>query len=332
MSPHAGSDLLVSRTGFRSINFENRDGRARGDLGFIERTQLEVTRAVSPTYVQVAAVRLDGILVAHAKTRPMTAVWHRDRIDSQNRYLYLFVTKGTIEVDGGENSVIASSEGICIVAPGSAEVTLDVKGDSDIVFFSFDRTQVAPVVSRRPLTAHPPQDSLVFRTAYTYLRTLAHSPEPSDERSTDVLRSLTLGVAHALVVESTPREVADDLVSRARQVIVSHYRSSRFAVDDIARELRVSRRSIERACADQGVKLADLLRLQRTERARELLSEQPQLSLNAVADESGFTSAEVMRRAFRRYFDASPAQIRSTLIAPAADSAGPIPAAGQRIG
>nr|WP_244964317.1 helix-turn-helix domain-containing protein [Pseudoclavibacter helvolus] len=111
------------------------------------------------------------------------------------------------------------------------------------------------------------------------------------------------------------RSGARESIRRARGASLSGDRGERppsasFTANDVARELGVVRRTLDRAYAREGLSISDKLRLQRARRARQLLIRHPSLSLRDIAEQSGFSSPQVMRRALDRYYEAAPAAIR----------------------
>lgn len=271
---------------------------------------LELTSQSTPSNTRIKGLRFNAYLIARVHTTALAVSWSRMRLPARRRFLYIFVGKGTVEVKGDAKTISAPEGGLGIIFPGSSEAVINIRSDAELVFFSFDMNEIRPLEIKSSSPSNLRAESPVFRAAYAYLCGVAHSPENAEIGSTQVLRELTREVARAISLEVLSGVQSLDTLTHAQQIIERRFRSVSFTIEDLALEIGLSRRSLERACADQGLSLADELRTRRTHHAFHLLPEQPYLPLQEIATQSGFGSTEVMRRAFLRYYGDSPAAIR----------------------
>lgn len=315
MADHSLLEFMHNReasVAYRRFDSEFRGERRRSHGEFLDSSGIEILDYAKPAYARLKAIRFDAFLAAHVQSRPMTVSWSRERMTARRRLMYIFVNKGTVEIRERGRSVSPLSGGVGVVFPGSGEVVVETTSDTEVLYFTFDASEIFPLKlepdSLRTLSAGSP----VFRVAYSFLCGAVHAPDCGDVTSAYVLRELTRDVARALALESSLAAPSLDTVERVRQVIERRYRSAAFTPEALAGELGLSRRSLERACAEKGFSIAEEVRAHRSRHALHLLLEQPELTLHEVAAASGFSSAEVMRRAFWRYYRSSPSAVRRT--------------------
>jgi len=96
---------------------------------------------------------------------------------------------------------------------------------------------------------------------------------------------------------------------RARAVIVEHYDGTRPAMEEVARRLGISERSLRRRLHDEGKSFADVVDDALAELARHLLHD-PSLTIQEVADRLGFSEPSAFHRAFKRWTGLTPGQVR----------------------
>ena len=101
----------------------------------------------------------------------------------------------------------------------------------------------------------------------------------------------------------TPQEA---FVTRLRR----HRERQRVSIDDIARRLATSPRSLQRRLRDEGVTFADLVRRTREDLARRYLKD-PGLTVTEVAYLLGFSEASAFSRAFRAWTGRTPGEFRT---------------------
>lgn len=271
-----------------------------------------------PSATRVRGARFAGYLIAHARTGLRQSgeadgtniVWSRLSGSARLRCVFVFVARGELEIRSAGAQFTSKSARLALVAPGADPVSFKVSPGSEIVFFSFDASEIEPVSLEAESVKELPEHSLVFRAAYSYLVAAASSPPPNHPGSLDVFRSLTRDVARSMAMEVSSRGEVRDLVERAREAMVRHHRSAAFTPDQLARELGVSRRSLERAFARRGMSVSDELRRVRATHALRLLETEVDMPIEHVAATCGFRSQENLRRAVVKFFGAPPTVLR----------------------
>ena len=159
----------------------------------------------------------------------------------------------------------------------------------------------APTLSSIPLTSQ----EAGYRAAEILDRALRGDLCPDE--MPDVSYTGTLVTERASTAVSRTR---DALVRRCRDLLAANF-ASRLRVADLARQLHVSRRTLEtRFRAVTGTTItAEILRL-RLDHAKILLA-QPELSQEKVALACGFCDASHLGAAFRRHLGCSPSAFRA---------------------
>src|SRR5690606_11850407 len=100
----------------------------------------------------------------------------------------------------------------------------------------------------------------------------------------------------------------DPIVSRARKLMNSTDRGF-LAAEAVALQLKVSPRTLKRRLAEQGTSYSELLDTLRQERAA-LLLEDPELSVQEIADLVGYSDTANFTRAFKRWTGLTPQAFR----------------------
>jgi AraC-like DNA-binding protein len=102
----------------------------------------------------------------------------------------------------------------------------------------------------------------------------------------------------------------DEILERVRQLVLRQEGGCR-SVEEIARAIHVSPRTMKRRLASHDLTYSVVLEQQRRERAFLLLRSRS-LSLEAIAERLGYSDVANFRRAFRRWTGSSPAAYRRT--------------------
>lgn len=306
-------DRLPGRTSFDEFNagdYVIDGGRfSRGDE-FVEVMGLRVTGVPASARMRARALRLDAYSIAYVSTTPMTFVWSRVEPAARSRYMYLFVDHGDVEIRGSGAVSSAPSGGIAVVLPGGDEVTITASTSAQMIFFIFDESQVQPLsLSGRGLAALPAH-SPVFRASYTCLAGVVQTEATAGAGSVNVLRELTREVARALMLESSHDRRHTDIADHALQLIDRRYRTPHFSPTELAQELGVSRRTVDRALAGRDTTAAGEIRNRRSRHAYDLIVSQPRTDMSAIAAESGFASTTLLRRAILSQYGVTPAALR----------------------
>lgn len=305
-------------TSYQTFDFIMNAEVAAAGHPVLESSGLRVVEFAPPGFARVRVIRFAAFIAALVRTHPATVKWPRERPSARQRCLYILVNRGRVEIRGMKDSVVASGGEVGIVPPGEGEISMQADSAAEFIYFSFVMNEIRPLELEND-SLRVVRDSALFRASYSYLTGAVQSPEYGLVGSSRILRELTREVARALVLESSMPLPTSDPVVLVKQVIERGYRSPSFTALSIAAELGVSRRSLERACAEQGIRMAEEIHKRRASHALQLLLEQPLLSLKDVSAASGFHSSEAMRRAFRSRYQSSPTVLRATAASAASD-------------
>jgi AraC-like DNA-binding protein len=135
-----------------------------------------------------------------------------------------------------------------------------------------------------------------------------------DARTLDLRLTTPDRAALRLAQEACERQLAelgledDSLALRVRKLALSSERIR--SVEDVARALHLSTRTLKRRLSAERTSFTDLVELERRERAFQLL-EKPNLGLDEIAGRLHYSSAASFARAFRRWTGQAPAQYRA---------------------
>lgn len=255
--------------------------------------------------LRIQAVRFNWCLIVHAVSGPFVVDWARDRVNARNRGVFLFVNRGAIEITGPGARWSADGGGLHIIFPTTDPIRVRADTDVELIFFSFDMSEIEPVVLSAETVGDVAPTSTVFRAAYAYLHAAAfETPDAHDDEDPGILRSLTRDIARSLVLAATSTLPGAGLVSAAQARIGQEYRDPRFSPTRLAQHLAVSRSTLERAFRARGLRVAKEIRRHRTRHAMALLASGPDLGLDLVAAASGFGSRSALRRAFEDVYGA----------------------------
>jgi LacI family transcriptional regulator len=174
----------------------------------------------------------------------------------------------------------------------------------DVAVVGVDNDPIACEASHPTLTTVARNDERIGYQAAKLLDQLMSGKRPS--RSTVLVPPV--GVVSR---DSTDMVAVDDpKLSQAVQFIRQHL-SEPFNVDDLLRQVAVSRRWLEYRFRDRfGRSPHDYISEARVERAKRLLEQTPKLHLNEIAKISGFTDSRNLRLVFHRQTGMTPAEYR----------------------
>jgi AraC-like DNA-binding protein len=102
-------------------------------------------------------------------------------------------------------------------------------------------------------------------------------------------------------------ERGNDMAARVRTVLATLMRDGVCDVSGLAKALHLSRRSLERALAEEGTSARALIEAERKQLALTWL---PELSVDEVATRLGYSDARAFARAFKRWTGKAPGAIR----------------------
>lgn len=226
----------------------------------------------------------------------------------------VFIEHGKLEVaesDTQQERAFGDGEFV-FLAPRDLTVQLSCTEPTELLWFSFQSPEALERVAaeHRVNSLHDAElKSPVLRGAHAALSEIANETDVVPPHELASLRSFTRDIARTVVSEIFS-SLTEDLLESARGVVLRRATDVGFDVPALADALGTSRRTIERAGAAEGWYPAREIRAVRAKRARLLLTEQPNLSLAAVAAASGFGSVDSMRRTLQRAFGLKPNEVR----------------------
>lgn len=279
-------------------------------MRFVEGTGLEVLRGDART-LRLQTLRFSTFLIAHVKVDAFRVRWPRRRPSSQSRFLFLFISQGSVELRGDARRVASPEGGLCLVFPGTEPVEIETIASSELVAFSFDAKEIAPLTLRPEDIGVLTPRSTIIRACYAYLRSIVTADADPSAENTAVLRSLTRNVAGALGAEAIRYHPRGDHFAYAQQVIGEMSSDPRFAADALAAKCGISRRTLNRLYQRNGTQVAKEIRRARSQSAMELLVSYPDIDLCQIARLSGFGSEHTLTRSFQELFGVTPSAVRS---------------------
>lgn len=297
---------------YSSVSYATRGTEQIGDPSTLNLTDLDLQSLSSDSASRIRVVQFDTHALGFGQGRGIRATWNRNGPSSHQSLLFVLVRLRKVNLADSTGTLALGPEDIALVSPSSGAVSWVAEDSVELVCITLDPGTAAASQEIVPARKLPPRTAM-FRATYALLASATQGAPDADAAEIALLHELTLNSAQALVQASLPNLADDDTAGRALEILETRFHSALFSIDDVARELQTSRRTLERAAALRGVRLSDELSLLRTRHALTLLTERPELSVTDVAASSGFGSAEVMRRAFQRHFQRSPAQIRDGL-------------------
>ncbi len=105
-------------------------------------------------------------------------------------------------------------------------------------------------------------------------------------------------------------EVAESVVDEARREVARQMELGTCTLENVARGLKVSPRSLQRQLRDQGATFGDLVDGWRRERALALVTH-TRLPLSEVSEALGYSEQSVFTKAFRRWYGGTPLRCRA---------------------
>ncbi len=105
----------------------------------------------------------------------------------------------------------------------------------------------------------------------------------------------------------------DDFISRVSEVLHEHLGAEMGTQNDVARQLGMSRRTLQRRLEEHGYSYTELRDEVREQQARELLAE-PDRTIRSIAHELGYNQVSSFHRAFKRWTGRTPLEARERMI------------------
>lgn len=203
-------------------------------------------------------------------------------------------------IDPGAPRVVAATEFIFAAFVTRARVALGERFGLRSVRFTHAVTDPRPfqMFFKVPVAFEQADDEIVFDAAA--LSVQFHTADPA---------MVALVETHAARL-AAKFDVADTTRARARVAIARGLRDRRLRITQVARELRVSTRSLQRALGLEGTSFRDLVAEVQRDVALQLLA-RDELSVVEVAYATGFSQHAAFHRAFVRWTGSTPGAFRA---------------------
>lgn len=243
-----------------------------------------------------------------------------------------------IRRDAGENyflilqeegqALMSQNDRSCLMQPGDM-VLIDSACPSEFTFFG---------QYNRQLSLHLPRAEMHARFNYDLIRggmslsrqdptvvalcaVLAKALEPSvgNEASASYLREAMFGLIGAILHERSGRDnfagIAGEIgearaLSAGRAYLDAHYRNPDLSVQDMADDLSIPLRQMQRAFAAMGTTPTNYLLVKRLEHAKRAIEDRRAGRrgglISSIAYEAGFSDLSYFNRCYRRAFGSSP--------------------------
>lgn len=184
-----------------------------------------------------------------------------------------------------------------LIAPPEAHITLTSGIDSSVTLCWIPREKFAAHLGNRVVTRV--DEGAIARSCRAFVVALCSRPDSLSDAESAVCEQLTSGMGVALAVEATQSGASGSaaLLDRARQLIAVRCGDPTLGVAEVAKDLAVSPRQLQRAFAEAGSRASVELRRARVELAGENLREHPGLPREQLALRSGFATVQQLRRA-----------------------------------
>ncbi len=228
--------------------------------------------------------------------------------------LFVAPLRGRLRVRRDEQVVLLAPPAVGFVTD-DMDVVIDGSGDEvqllvAIVPVERMRMLARELALRGPtMSASSPEQRAMLSYLGTLLVASLVDEQPPSNGCDDTVATLVSALAESTLAASGRRSRATEVRQAAMRSIDRHHKDPAFGVDEIARELHMSRRQLYRAFPDVGG-IAGMIAQRRLQTAERLMRDQPGLQLSEVAARSGFSTPGVMRGHFRRVFGTTPGRHR----------------------
>lgn len=304
------SDLV----GHRRYRFDS-TGAAPGLIeAFLEGAGLHTTHG-DPATLDLHVLRFDAFLVllmqtprikvddpsTHIRIRcERTAEWQ------QERFLFLFVNRGSISVEGDTPHWSSFGGGMCLIFPGRTPVDINITEPGEGILLSATQSELDPIALTPDTVGDVDPRSSVFRAAYAFLHASTMSPltPQTDEAEGDAtaLRVMIREIARGITKAATASSKSLGLFYRAQRIIDQRAHDPDFDIDTLAAQCLVSRRTLDRTYSNQGLRTAQELRRARARIALPLVTSDTPPPARDIAAASGFRSVDSLSRALKEAY------------------------------
>ncbi|WP_353114303.1 helix-turn-helix domain-containing protein [Microbacterium sp.] len=281
-------------------------------------------RDIPPSHMLTSHLGIDshraGLIMAKSFRSVVTTVhrvrdfrWRWAPQDGQDRYAAVFFPRFDVEQ--------LEDEPIGLFLPADAAETIDWERPTDVVGVWMRAESLDDFMNGAQLERMSLQPSPLTTAFRAFARSVAHEPDTGSSISRYAIERLLAEMVFSAVLETQAGELPErgpaSLLDRARSTMLLHREDPAFTVTELASELHVSPRHLQRAFARAQTTPGDALRLMRVELAESLLRnpDYAPLSVDEIARHSGFSNGLQLRRALRAEGLPAPSELRPALVA-----------------
>jgi AraC-like DNA-binding protein len=278
-----------------------------------------------PFRADATICQLPGLRIMTGRTPPATYQRLNRTIDVDDLTLQFGAAGESLAHLNGRDSEVGSGEAYAL--PCGDRVAIRVFHEAEFASLRFPRAALAGAVANlggtycRPVASTTPALLLLKR----YIRLLKDdaaalaSPGLQHAAVTHVydLIALTLGATRDAAEEANGRGVRAARLKAMQDDVIRRLKDQSLSVRSVARRHNVTPRYVQKLFEQSGETFTQFVVAQRLIRANRLLSD-PQLSdrtLTSIAFAVGFGDLSYFKRAFRRRFGETPADVRASAAA-----------------
>lgn len=237
-----------------------------------------------------------SILVTAHRPRELRWTWRTDATQPDPRAVVLFPRS-----DAPEGASLPTA----IFVPAGVAETIEWTRFTEIIAVWVPMSALSELLNdatQRPMVLPRTPMLSAFRA---FAQSIARSAEDVSAISRYAIERLLTEMIFGALLEVHPVKLPErgqaSLIDRARSMMLMHREDAGYSIADLAAELHVSLRHLQRAFARTNTTPGDALRLMRVELAQSLLSntDYAVLTIEEIALHSGFSSALQLRRALR---------------------------------
>ncbi|UDF31901.1 UNVERIFIED_ORG: helix-turn-helix transcriptional regulator (plasmid) [Roseateles sp. XES5] len=266
-----------------------------------------------------------GLTIGRSFYAPMRGARTRDLLqDGREHYLMAINSEDhEIAVEGKAPVKIAAGDAILLNEAGCSEFWLGKATRVDVI--ALDRRLLAGLAPRIPMEANYiiPSKAPSMSLLVDYVEALRRNPPVSlkaGELASRHVYDLAALVLDGFVRGGAERNAHSIAAARLKLIqkdIVARIADPDLRIEAVARRQGVTPRYIQRLFESDGTTFSDFVREQRLDLAFCLLRarERAGSTITAIAYDAGFSDVSSFNRAFRRRFNATPSDVRATILA-----------------